>query len=464
MFKKKRHGWFYIIFGLVLVTSLYLAASHTRLFPSFFRIPAPFPPAAKNSEARWQQDVTYLARELPRLHVNAFHTLSADAFEAQINALQTDIPTLSDGQIAMRIMQLVASLNEGHTRAVPQGELLALDLYPLQLYWFADGPYIINASPDYQDILFSRVTAIGGQSVETLYAAIRPLVASDNEMGAKLRSMLYLLCPELLHMRGLTGAHPALTLLREDGTYFDIVPTPISAAEYMAYFRPADDEIANDTLPLYRQSPGQAYWFMYLEERRTLYFAYNRCTDVDSEPFDTFIDTLWDTVSVQQVDRLVIDLRNNGGGNSALLQPFIKELQTHPLNQAGKLYVIVGRGTFSSAVLNALELQQKTTAIFVGEPTSGRSNHYGEVSSFELPNSHMRVDYATKYFAPGIFGLAPLNAGDLLGALGYSSRYAPPTAYPADSFAPDVQVVSAGADYAAGHDPVMDYILSQALP
>ena len=42
--------------------------------------------------------------------------------------------------------------------------------------------------------------------------------------------------------------------------------------------------------------------------------------------------------------------------------------------------------------------QNDTEAIFIGEPTGGRPNHFGEVKSFNLPNSGLSVRYSTKYF------------------------------------------------------------------
>jgi len=68
------------------------------------------------------------------------------------------------------------------------------------------------------------------------------------------------------------------------------------------------------------------------------------------------------------------------------------------INKKGKLFVIIGRKTFSSAVLNTLDFKKHTNAIIVGEETSGKPNHYGEIKSFELPNSKLKVYYSTKYF------------------------------------------------------------------
>jgi C-terminal processing protease CtpA/Prc len=99
------------------------------------------------------------------------------------------------------------------------------------------------------------------------------------------------------------------------------------------------------------------------------------------------------------VDKLVIDLRNNSGGNSGIMDPLIDELaQNKKINKEGSLFVIIGRQTFSSAILNAIDLKNKTKAILVGEPTGGKPNHFGEIKTLKLPNTHSVVTYSTKYF------------------------------------------------------------------
>ncbi|GHT75321.1 hypothetical protein AGMMS50262_10280 [Bacteroidia bacterium] len=68
------------------------------------------------------------------------------------------------------------------------------------------------------------------------------------------------------------------------------------------------------------------------------------------------------------------------------------------LNKKGVLYVIIGRQTFSSAIINTMDFKKETKAIILGEETGGMPNHYGEVRSFTLPVSGITVQYSTKYF------------------------------------------------------------------
>jgi C-terminal processing protease CtpA/Prc len=142
-------------------------------------------------------------------------------------------------------------------------------------------------------------------------------------------------------------------------------------------------------------------------------------------------------LSQSGVQRLVIDLRLNGGGNSAILDPWITEIKSSPLSKKGSLFVIIGRATFSSAIMNAVRLRKETAATLIGEPTAGKPNHFGEVRSFELPNSSITVSYSTKYFRE-------------------SDEDSP-------SLMPDMLVEQTSADYLAGRDPVLDAIMLDAI-
>src|SRR5262245_8778446 len=74
------------------------------------------PPApAETRDARWRQDLHYLASELPRLHGNLFHTLDRGAFTAAVAHLDEQIPGLGDEAIVVAMARIVASADDAHT-------------------------------------------------------------------------------------------------------------------------------------------------------------------------------------------------------------------------------------------------------------------------------------------------------------------------------------------------------------
>ena len=71
-------------------------------------------------------------------------------------------------------------------------------------------------------------------------------------------------------------------------------------------------------VPLYLRNMEKAYWFAYLPEKELVYFQYNMVTDDRGETFENFCGRLFRFIDEKDVDRLVIDLRWNGGGNNFL--------------------------------------------------------------------------------------------------------------------------------------------------
>ena len=173
---------------------------------------------------------------------------------------------------------------------------------------------------------------------------------------------------------------------------------------------------------------------------------YNKCFSKESPPpgiknaerlpsFNSFKNKVIQTIQQTEIDKFVFDLRLNTGGSSVQGTDLIEKLsKIKTLNQKGKLFVIIGRYTFSSAIINAMDFKKRTEAIFVGEETSGRPNHFGEVRTFDLPNSKVKVYYSTKYFKK-------YNLDD-------------PT------LKPDIYIEESFNDFTKGIDPVIQAILN----
>ena len=76
--------------------------------------------------------------------------------------------------------------------------------------------------------------------------------------------------------------------------------------------------------------------------------------------------------------RLIIDLRRNGGGNNFLFEALRKHVERSRFNRPGGLYVLISPQTFSAAQNATNRLERETFALFVGEPSGGSPNHYGD--------------------------------------------------------------------------------------
>ncbi|NLY54881.1 MAG: peptidase S41 [Firmicutes bacterium] len=376
--------------------------------------------------AQWAEDVDYLITNLPKVHKNLFFKLDQAQFTQMATALKTDLPSLSTDQILTRLAQLVAAVGDSHTSI----SLPIFSVYPLAFYVFADGIYLLQADPQYAAALHCRLTKVGDQEIDEVIAHLSTVIPHENQ--AQLSTMLpqYLVVPSIL--TGLAIIEdPAIaqfTFVDENKREFTL---PVQAVDLGTGLNLMGKVTYQ---PFYLKHPDRIYWWEYLPEHQAVYVNYSSCRDIEGYPVRRFTAEILDLIDQNPVEKLIVDLRNNAGGNSGLLDPFINAVaKNEELNQPGKIYVIIGRRTFSSAILNALSFKNKTHAVLVGEPTGGKPNHYGEVKIFTLPNSGLRVSYSTKYFKN--------------------------SAVDTDSLLPDLEAILSLADYEAGRDPAMDAIL-----
>ena len=59
---------------------------------------------------------------------------------------------------------------------------------------------------------------------------------------------------------------------------------------------------------------------------------------------------------------------------------------------------MIDQGTYSSALLNALQFKSELPVTLLGEPTGDKPGDQGEVQSFILPNSKLTVQYTARFF------------------------------------------------------------------
>jgi hypothetical protein len=123
------------------------------------------------------------------------------------------------------------------------------------------------------------------------------------------------------------------------------------------------------------------------------------------------------------VARFVLDIRENTGGNSFFNRQVVRGIVARPqLDQADKLFVIIGGRTFSAAMNLARDLEQWTSATFVGEPTGNAAYFFGDHQQIRLPNSGLTVNVSSliwppydprdrrEFLAPAIY--TPLTSAD----------------------------------------------------
>ena len=393
-------------------------------------------PAPRNlTAAQWREDLKRFATELPKRHKNAFHAVSREEFQRAVADLDADIPSLQDHQVVVRMMQLAARVGDGHTLVhIPT----SFTLYPIGVYWFGAELRIIGASKDYAQILGTRVTKIGNVNLDEVHARVRTLFPSaenENDWYVMATSPSFITRPEVLHSLGIVADRgPApFTVVDGQGNQSVVTIDPVASprATKGGLRLPAFLSVVSEE-PLFRQRPQERFWFTQLPDAQTTYVNFRGYDDLGDNARQLF-----QAIDRAAPKRLVIDLRQNGGGDFFEgRKHLVNPIKSRPaVNQKGRLFVIIGRRTFSAAMVNAIDFRKETHAILVGEPIGERPNSYSENDEMTLPNSRLVVSYSTRYYK-------------------FVDEDVP-------AVMPDQRIDPNWPDFRAGKDPVMEWILSQ---
>jgi hypothetical protein len=195
------------------------------------------------------------------------------------------------------------------------------------------------------------------------------------------------------------------------------------------------------------------YTYVSLPDERSGLLDFRACVDV--ERFEMFLQETFSQIRQAGTQSLIIDLRHNDGGTSDLgdallgfltdqavmqyasmdikaspqVQAYYRQqaeankerryfddvvtapggtlltiagqplvIHTNPLRFQGDLYVLIGRSTYSAAVMLAATVKDYRLGVLVGEETGGLATQYADIYPFELPQTHLHGMVSHKRF------------------------------------------------------------------
>lgn len=351
--------------------------------------------------AYWREDLRYMAAELPKVHKNLFHSMTRAQFDNAVRELDQRIPSLTREQVIVEMARVVAMVGDGHTQmGLAWDPKIGFHQYPLRLYDYSDGLYVRLAAPAYGEAAGARVVRIGKVSVAEAARLVETIIQRDNVMTVRDVLPSRLVMPEVLHALGIVDdvEHAPFVIEDRTGRQTTMLLAPAKNGAAIKWVRANDGAAA--PLPFYLKHPGDNYWFEYLESARTLYVQFNAVQDKDQgESIAQFFTRVFAFADVNPVDKFVLDIRLNNGGDNTLIKPLIDGLVARgSINRSGHLFTIIGRLTFSAAQNLTNALEKNTNTLFAGEPTGARPNHYGETVNVALPNSGITLRVSTLWW------------------------------------------------------------------
>src|SRR6185436_11335940 len=172
----------------------------------------------------------------------------------------------------------LSALIDGHTNLSLLQAGLGFHLYPLRLYAFSDGLYVIAAPEAYRESVGARLVRVGKADAERAWAMLSPLAQHDNDSSSRLFTPIFHLIPEVLKAEGIIddAARPEFVLEKPNGQRITLNPVAQTIGEYQQWTNAVFYGLPKLAAPLYLRRRDESFWFDYLADSRTLYVQYNR--------------------------------------------------------------------------------------------------------------------------------------------------------------------------------------------
>ncbi|MFA7118407.1 MAG: hypothetical protein WC159_06490 [Sphaerochaetaceae bacterium] len=319
--------------------------------------------------------VDTMIKTLEDTHPNPYTKTSRKDFHKAVDKLKKQSGGLDESSFILRLQELVALVGDSHTTLSFSSYFSNSKIFPLGIVEYDAKPIVYEIDEKGREYLGWEVVALNGLSMKKAISKIGRLVSHDNQIELVKGAYGYLPYADILSYLGICKDKDTLILTLKRG--HRTVSYPLSSLP-METIRKTGLACLSDLST--KDSPVTARkrtsYFLTTLKQDTAYFQYNRCKEDSSYPMKKVVQELTE----MNPSRLLIDLRYNGGGSDGVLQPVLTYITDNPQL---KVITLVGKNTFSSAIINAIQLKE-SGAILVGQRTSGNVDHFGSVSNQNL--------------------------------------------------------------------------------
>lgn len=383
------------------------------------------------SKKQVADDIRYLLKNAADIHPNLYHDISAAELTRRVDSLVGKLPErLSLLTTYDAFAQATAFVNEGHTsldipapirKAMRAGTLTGI---PLQVLSYDDNCFEANLIMPQAQAKHIKVSSINGQASPVILARMMALkgdLASFRKVVAISNFRFFL---------SVIGIMEPYVITYKDAADVSKTATVNSINE---------KEYADALV----KKPQNDLYTLTITDGKYAYLNFRSMANYDR--FCHFCDSIFKVLDERRIDKLVVDLRENGGGNSGLghcllnyitdkpyrmagdskrkvsqqfkdyltankdlygdnyndylklpvgsFMPLGSDELTKPENKdhkfKGKVCFLIGPNTFSSANMLAATVKDYHLFTLIDESTGEAANHYGELCTIKLPNTSL---------------------------------------------------------------------------
>jgi hypothetical protein len=350
---------------------------------------------AQTAASGRRAEIEALRRFAETTHPRGREAAADTDWRARWDALAANADALRDGAYVHRTRQSLGWFKDGHTSIhvrdhtgqmpaqFAQG-VLGLRL-PLQIKVFHDGAYVVAAEQEALPLLGAQITRVGSMTtVDLIRAWSRQWPGSDANAHNWARELF---APAFLEALGAVGEANAPVL----------VEATRRRRRVRATLRPRADGAA-DLTALPRTKTDAENWLASANGNGNFVREVGNALYVSVDDFGAsvavfgeFTHACFTAMEEPAPQRLILDIRRNGGGNNFLFEALRKRIGRSRFNRPGALYMLISPTTFSAAQNAVNRIERETFALFVGEPSGGAPNHYGDARMFTGEATGMRA-------------------------------------------------------------------------
>ncbi|QQX76189.1 MULTISPECIES: S41 family peptidase [Aequorivita] len=344
----------------------------------------------------WKEDLKIYKESLEQKHIDLYHSVSKDAFLSEWSKIYDNVDSLNDFDIILKLMRLTRRINDGHTAVSLRN--ITTHRFPFEIEFIEGQWYVTKTLKENEQILKTALESINGISIDTVAKKVSGIAQFvENEYSLKERTGSYLTTAELLfHLNLIDSRGNAKFSFRDNNK--KLLTADLEAITNEQW-EGSEVSKLDLTIPEIKKPTidNPNLWYTSISGTKAIYI--NFAGYPSFEEMQVFGAQLVSEIQEKQIKQVIIDMRDNGGGDL-----YVGTVLAYALNLAdcidwkNGVFVLTSNKTFSAATSNAALFKQLLNAKIVGQPTGSNPNGYQDMDSFTLPNSKLVITYSKRLF------------------------------------------------------------------
>ncbi len=350
-----------------------------------------------NKEA-WLEDLEIYKTGLEEKHIDVYNKISKDDFEKEWNAIKSSVGQKSDFEVGIDLMRLTRKIGDGHTAVSVRN--LGFHHYPFEVKNFEDDWRVVKVAKEHSNLLGLKLVGVENKNIDSVIKKLADVVQFvENEQSLIVRTGENITSAELLYALKISKekTQASFTFSDDSGNKTSVKLSALTQQEYYEETTFSELSVGVPQIAKPKKAGEANFWYAPILGTKGLYIHF------ESYPaFEEMLkisEEIVGTIFQNNIRQLVIDLRNNGGGDL-----YVGLVLANALNIADVIdwksgvYVLCDKVTFSAAASNTALFRELLNAKIVGEPTGSNPTGYQDMDTFELPNSKLVICYSKRLF------------------------------------------------------------------